>query len=384
MVKVLHVKKILSDKKMSNMEGEYFDQNKFHTILTEDADVYTEDGKLLLKFRKNVIPKILTDLALESYRTQAKVKHNNRGASAGVLDPKKLQNYVSKLYHADQLYSPSKFRTRYFKPDGTPSKSSVSNLAPSNIAGYFDVKNTRSGGDKSTTSTKVKTLSSVTSPSVAATSKGGSKGGEVHPPCRLTSFTRDHKELWSQSIPFLQMCDLLFRELIPENHHLQWIKAQLTPDYAISDTAFSTVTLNYSWRTALHQDAGDCMEGFGNLIVIEDTKNPNHYQGCYTGFPQYGVACDARTGDFLAMDVHQWHCNTEFISDMTDNVEVYSRRKSIKDTSSNLMANDWHYNRLSIVCYLRDKMINCKTSTTTDRDIKKLNQKYNELFNVHV
>ena len=26
---------------------------------------------------------------------------------------------------------------------------------------------------------------------------------------------------------------------------------------------------------------------------------------------QYGVAVDVRNGDFLAMDVHQWHCNTE-------------------------------------------------------------------------
>ena len=36
------------------------------------------------------------------------------------------------------------------------------------------------------------------------------------------------------------------------------------------------------------------------------------YKGSYTGFPQYGVAVDCRTGDFLAMDVHQVHANTTF------------------------------------------------------------------------
>ena len=46
-----------------------------------------------------------------------------------------------------------------------------------------------------------------------------------------------------------------------------------TPEFAIGNTAFSTVTINYSWRTALHKDAGDYMDGFGNLIVIEDTAN---------------------------------------------------------------------------------------------------------------
>ena len=42
-------------------------------------------------------------------------------------------------------------------------------------------------------------------------------------------------------------------------------------------------------------------------MVIEDSENPNKYEGAYTGFPQYGVAANVRTGDFLAMDVHEWH-----------------------------------------------------------------------------
>ena len=71
-------------------------------------------------------------------------------------------------------------------------------------------------------------------------------------------------------------------------------------------------------------------KGYGNLMVLEEGT----YKGGYTGFPQYGVAFDVRTGDFLAMDVHEWHCNTKL---------------SGKD-----------YSRVSVVAYLREKMIKCK------------------------
>ena len=70
-------------------------------------------------------------------------------------------------------------------------------------------------------------------------------------------------------------------------------------------------------------------EGFGNLVVVEDHENPNTYQGGCLGFPQYGVCVNGRTGDFLAMDVHEWHCNTEFISN--NNTDI------------------WNFNRLSII-----------------------------------
>ena len=51
---------------------------------------------------------------------------------------------------------------------------------------------------------------------------------------------------------------------------------------------------------------------------------------------QYGVAVDVRNGDFLAMDVHEWHSNTKLIPVTKD------------------------YSRLSMVCYLRENMIKCK------------------------
>ena len=175
------------------------------------------------------------------------------------------------------------------------------------------------------------------------------------PPCRLTAFCRDNRDIWNNSIPFIKRCDEIFKELIPDRHQNQLKQCQRVPKFTIDNTAFSTLTLNYSWRTALHRDKGDLNEGFGNLVVVEDHENPNSYKGSYLGFPQYGVCVNGRTGDFLAMDVHEWHTNTEF----------YPTNPNVKlDPNDRKVKNNWHYNRLSVVCYLRDNMIRCKNLST--------------------
>ena len=64
---------------------------------------------------------------------------------------------------------------------------------------------------------------------------------------------------------------------------------------------------------------------------------------------------DVRTGDFLAMDVHEWHCNTEFKK---------KTNKIFKDGFKDIdIKNNWHFNRLSMVMYLREKMIKCKNKS---------------------
>lgn len=324
MVKKIIVTKLMSDEEIASKEGEHIDESMYHTILNEDADVYTDDGRLIIKFRKNVIPKNLTDMALECYRDAAKKKHENRGASAGVLDRNKMANYIG------DFVNPGKFRTKFVSSvSGVESKQCTSNLSPSNIIGYYDKPDRNLKGTGA--------------------------------PCRLTAYNRDHPELWEKSIPFLQKCSELFKKLIPDRYEVQYKRCQEVPEFAIPGTAFSTITINYSWRTSLHRDAGDLREGFGNLIVIEDHKNPNYYQGCYTGFPQYGVAVNARTGDFCAMDVHEWHANTEFKPVSNTNINLDNIEK---ETAKRDIINEWHYNRLAIVCYLRENMIRCKNMST--------------------
>ena len=88
--------------------------------------------------------------------------------------------------------------------------------------------------------------------------------------------------------------------------------------------------MNKNFQTGIHKDAGDFKDGFGNLTVLQN----GDYEGAYTVFPQYGVGIDVREGDFLAMDVHEYHANTSII---------------LKDDKSA---------RISFVCYLRNSIGN--------------------------
>lgn len=115
--------------------------------------------------------------------------------------------------------------------------------------------------------------------------------------------------------------------LLPENYNKQKeVIKKIDPNFIINDTVFTTITVNKNFRTALHKDKGDCKEGFGNLIVC----SKGSYKKSYTLFPQYGIGIDCREGDFLLMDVHQWHCNAPIEGDGI---------------------------RLSFVFYLREKML---------------------------
>ena len=306
-VETIIVEKIMSDSEIAKKEAHYFDNKDYFRTINKDTDcIYWDDEnkryKILFRFRKGVITEKLSDLAYNCWAKYSKKLHNNRGAASGLLDRKKLSPYIGKLIN------PNGFRSHYI---GTYTKEKhkqlISNEAPSNIIGYYDRFDRNIGQSKA--------------------------------PCRQTAFNIQHKELWDKSIPFIKRIDYLFKELAPDEHKRQYKRAQET-SFVIANTAYSTLTINHNWRTALHKDAGDYMEGIGNLSVVEKGK----YTGGCLGFPQFGIKgkgrinVDVRTGDFLVMDVHQWHCNTEI--------------KSLDKTKP--------HSRLSIVAYLREGMLRCK------------------------
>lgn len=149
-------------------------------------------------------------------------------------------------------------------------------------------------------------------------------------PCRLTAFTREHFEKFHSGLPFIQAIDQCFKMTVPDAYEKQRKEAQLT-EFHIKDTAFSTVTVNLDFRTSLHRDSGDYNMGFGNLVVCSDGIRGGHLL-----FPRYKIAIALRTGDFLAMNVHEWHCNSDIVKETNDAF------------------------RLSFVCYLRARMNRCQ------------------------
>lgn len=316
MVKVYYVKPKISDIEIAKLEGTYFTESDFDMIIKEDADVYRYDHlghqHLLLKIRKNVIPSDICKKTYNALIDEAKKPHTNRGAAAGLLTKRKLPAYVK------EIVAKGRFRGKYRGKDNKTRKDDISNISRSSIIGFYDQIDRNYY--RRQTQKKNKQIINV--------------------PCRMTKFTKEQPEKWQSTWDFFKTIDRVFCELEPDAHSKQLERASRTPEYQILDTAFSTATINYNWQTALHRDAGDYDEGFGNLVILEDKKN---WKGGYLGFPQYGVAVDVRNGDYLAMDVHQWHANTDIIpknKSKTNNKEAHSR--------------------LSIVSYLRRNMIKCE------------------------
>ena len=317
MVKRLFVEKILSDDEVAKLQGTWIDESHIKLpLVKEDTDVYYNDNgiyKLLLKFRKNVISDDLIDIGWQSYKDLAKPSRG-RGASAGPINSSGL--YWSKR----DLVDTKKWSTGYMIK-GKKSKMKVNNQVASNPVGFYEASNNFS---------KL--------------------------PCRLTHFTRCNFKKYNEGLPFIQRIDQLFQELIPNAHMKQLERANLTNNFKIPNTSFSTVTINRNFRTALHKDAGDFKGGFGNLTVIERGK----YHGGYTVFPQFGIGIDLRNNDFVAMDVHQWHSNTELYETESDKLFNSTLKSEFNDNSEIGTAGIYEkYTRLSFVCYLREKIIKC-------------------------
>jgi hypothetical protein len=107
---------------------------------------------------------------------------------------------------------------------------------------------------------------------------------------------------------------------------------KLDPAFLVPETPFTTVTVNKSFRTACHYDAGDFTAGLSNLLTL--TNNGN-YKGCYLVAPEYRVAVNPRPGDLLLINNHEvMHGNTqiELLDDVAERISlvVYFREKMLE------------------------------------------------------
>ena len=363
MVNKLVVSKILTDKEAKALEGTWIDESHIKIpVLNESVDIYYLDNetgseKLLLKFRKGVITDNEIRLGWKAYKDLAKPSRG-RGASAGPIDTN--NQYWSKRV----VVNNKKWMTNYLNPKGLELKQKYDEMSIEgliNLANELEVKYTNLSKEnliiniikKQKGVSKMKVNNQVASNPIGFFDADNKM---CNLPCRLTHFTRTNFDKYQEGFPFLQKIDKLYKELIPDAHQRQLDRANKKPLFKISDTSFSTITINRNFRTALHRDAGDFREGFGNLTVIERGK----YHGGYTVFPQFGVGIDLRNNDFVAMDVHQWHCNTPIYETEEDKIFNESLEPVFKDNPEVGTEGIYEkYTRISFVCYLREKIAKC-------------------------
>lgn len=249
MIPAYIVKKKVSDEDLKGYVGTFLQEKDYDLLLDHSADVFDEEGKLLVRFRKDALTRQSVEDAYDAIKGFVKNTTSDRGTASG--------------------------SQRGLK---TGQKKKVQ----SNILGYFD------------------------SWSVSQYRQFKSLGMKPPSPCRITKFTANYPEKWARVVPLVQEVDALYKSLVPDSWSSQYTAACKTP-FRIGDTSFSTITTNLNFTTAAHYDAGDWDEGFGNMVVMERGAP---YMGSYTVLPRYGIAIDCRERDYLAFDVHELHGNT--------------------------------------------------------------------------
>jgi hypothetical protein len=294
-IDVYHVKKNITDAGMEKYKHQFVTPSLIDIIINDNADVYTDDGRLLLKFRKGKLSKDKIDTFYENMIDFARTTSTNRKLTSGLRTKTRSKTYLA---------------------------------AMTNIVGYFD----------------------SLGPSQKALLKR--HGMKLNPAVRETRFNMLYPDKFKNLIPLIREIDSYYEKIVPDHYKKQHRKAKQTY-FKIADTAFTTVTTNVNYKTAIHTDRGDDAEGFGNLVVIERGK----YTGAETCFPQYGVGVNVRTGDVLFMDVHEWHGNLPIHLENKDAV------------------------RLSIVCYLRHRLWE-KTRGKTKKFMKRHVATYRKLHDL--
>jgi hypothetical protein len=152
---------------------------------------------------------------------------------------------------------------------------------------------------------------------------------------RPTAYTEHHPELFERAYPFLQSLNKGFKELLPWRWSNQRSVAdKIDSKFLVPDTVFTTITVNKTFRTAAHYDAGDYQDGLSNLLVL----GSGEYTGGYLVFPEYRIAVNVRPGDLLLVNNHEvLHGNTPIVLDHPK------------------------AERISVVCYFRENMLKLKS-----------------------
>ncbi len=303
---------MIYEKVFEATKGQYYDASHYNQIIRDDAHGTYPDGTTLFRFIKGAIPEENRQEYKDIIKPVAKSKTKNRGQAAGPCNLKYFHKKAVK--HSDKHGKidndeKDRYSVYYKEASGKVVNRCQSNQTRSGVAGYFD---------------KIAGL-----------------------PCRKVGWSRDNLKKHEVLCGLARDIQHNHREKEPESFYYHLEHAEQSPSYLFQESIYSTMTLNYDFRTACHKDSGDLVGGLSTLTIFEDI--PNNYEGCYLGLPEYKIAFDLRDGDTLLFNAHEFHANTE--------LKVLTEKLPIDDLTGNHFAG-----RMSVVCYLRDKLKNCPQS----------------------
>jgi len=342
--------------------GQFLDESHFDTVINEDTDCYLgseHEDNIAFKFRKNYFSKQEQDDAYAGLR-EAATPTQNRGLAAGpkgekcggrewvtefqlhVLDffKKQPENSVIPVNVKEEIES---IRAKY---ENAESSRGLVWLSAKVKEDEFDFdKWLQRVAEMSVKERKEEArgveetyISDTTYANVVLSGIAGWFDRYPRIPYgRATAYTQNSFDKFKLSFPFLQTLDRGFAELLPTRHAATRHAAQraaadtIDPAFLVPQTVFTTITVNKTFRTAAHRDAGDFTNGLSNLLVLSNNGN---YTGGYLVLPEVRIAVNVRPGDLLLVNNHEYiHGNTPI---------------ELQDEMAE---------RISLVCYLREKML---------------------------
>ena len=337
--------------------GQFLDESHFDTVINEDTDCFLhseDESNIAFKFRKNYFSKQEQDAAYTGLR-EAATATQNRGLAAGpkgekcggrewvnefqlrVLDffKKQTEYSVIKINIAEEVAA---LRERYASED---SSRGLVWLSAKVKEDNFDFETWLKKVIKMSIKERKEEAHGVEETYISDTTYANVVNSGIAgwfdrypriPYGRATSYTQNHYDKFQMGFPFLQTLDKGFRELLPTKHAAQRAAAdKIDPAFLVPGTVFTTITVNKTFRTAAHRDAGDFSDGLSNLLVLSNNGN---YTGGYLILPEVRIAVNVRPGDLLLVNNHEYiHGNTP--------IELHDETAE----------------RISLVCYLREKML---------------------------
>jgi hypothetical protein len=284
--------------------GKFINDIGGYTIYDRNIDCYHGD-ELVCRFRKNILTneENITDFAV-NIRSCAIRKKENRGDASGAIDRDKVRT------SAKDLFDIKGSRAGFYTLSGKKSNTKICNQAKSNVIGYIDVaKRNTNNTDK----------------------------------VNIAQYCRDYPMKYEKCIPFLEDINTIFKNQSVDQYQYQ--KIRNNPEYIIGKTVFSTVTVNYSWQSAVHKDSNNGSDTMAVISVVKDVCNDNNYSGGYLLFPEFNIGFNILETDiFIGNTQKYYHCNSPLIPIKKDISSKWS---------PDCILNKWYLNRISIVAYLK-------------------------------
>ncbi len=268
--KVIRVKAHMSKAKVkATYEGKLVSDEDYDSVVNGDTDVYDADnGQLLFKFRKRVIPEASRKLAHSVYDTiDTKMPPSmSRNKAAGPVSLERWQAYRDDI---DCLIPVTATTAKIKLKNGHILARIFSNPVRSYIAGYNYWRWKGTG--------------------------------------LLTGFSKKYPNEWQRSVPFFADVYKCLKREMPEVHKIHEQRCNQHRKFTIANTNLTTVAINVNYESSYHLDVGDLDNGFSTLTVLE----VGQYDGGNLVFPRYRIAVNVREGDVILNQSHKiYHGNS--------------------------------------------------------------------------